>query len=511
MVWRRLGMLLVVGGCWCATWPEGARAAEEGALTAAQLSLLPQVLTWLLPIGVALVAVGLSSPARAQQVATALPLALALSLGGYYVCGFAFHWGGVGLVSKDPALAALVAEWSPLDLRLGAGWGMIGLRGFAPNPAQVSEGVLGLLLSQLALVTTATLIPLLALHGRMPRLPSVLLGLAVSCVSYPLVGNWVRGGGWLAQLGSTLRLGHGFVDYGFSSLFLVGGSAALAGLLAFKPLGLAQPLRPAPELPPAYLPLNVLSGAFLALLGWLMMILAQPLAPVAAQPAVVLLNALLAVGGAALGTLLYGWFVQSDFDAALTGRGILAALVAVGAGAPWFSPATAALLGGVCGLLLGPLMYGVERLLEVQDHSAAVTVHGLAALGGLLVAGALAYGEASLGQLYAQVIGVGAIVFVSITVPWALLTLLAQAYTLPPVLRETMRQRALQLTQERQARLRLRRQGGGLSWVQKTLLGYFRRTAFTERRLLSRARLAGRVRLVAARPALTARRGPPRR
>ena len=62
---------------------------------------------------------------------TSLPLALAAALIGYYVCGFAFQFGGLGLISPDPAFSQMVAEWSPLDLRLGPGWGVVGLRGFA--------------------------------------------------------------------------------------------------------------------------------------------------------------------------------------------------------------------------------------------------------------------------------------------------------------------------------------------------------------------------------------------
>ena len=40
----------------------------------------------------------------------------------------------------------------------------------------------------------------------------MLLGFLVGALIYPVAGNWIWGGGWLANLGSNLRLAHGFVD-----------------------------------------------------------------------------------------------------------------------------------------------------------------------------------------------------------------------------------------------------------------------------------------------------------
>ncbi|MBC7476127.1 MAG: hypothetical protein H7263_17725 [Candidatus Sericytochromatia bacterium] len=45
-------------------------------------------------------------------------------------------------------------------------------------------------------------------------------------------GNWVWGGGWLAQLGANFGFGHGHVDFaGSSVVHMVGGVAALAGTI----------------------------------------------------------------------------------------------------------------------------------------------------------------------------------------------------------------------------------------------------------------------------------------
>ncbi len=495
-------------------------AASDGGTDSPSESQLPYILymlVWLMPLGIALAAVGVGDPGRAHQVATSLPLALVAALGGYALCGFAFQFGGVGLITDSPGLSSFIAEWSPLDLALGPGWGLMGLDGFALPSHLMTEEALQLFVSQLALVTTATLIPLITLSGRIPRLPSLFLALLISCVSYPLLGNWLWGGGWLSQLSQTLHLGYGYVDYGFSSLHLLGGGAALAALLAFGRRRVPEPQRP--ELPASYLPLNVLAGAFLALVGWLVMILTQPLVPLPGSAAWLILKALAAVAASTLGTFFYGWLVRGEPDPGLTGRGIIAALVAIGAPLPFVPLWAAALIGGLAGIALAPAMYLVEHVLGLDDRGAVVSIHGLAALWGLLAVGLFADGSQGAGwnipgaqgastmlsqgvtgylaasggtqglaQLYAQLIGVGAIVLIATLVPWALLALAAQAYALPPTVRARALARAARLRQQREAREILKRRGGGLGVWPKARTAYLGVIAFSNRRLARRSR-----------------------
>jgi len=473
------------------------------------------LLTWLMPLGIALVAVGVGEPKRAHQVATALPLALIAALGGYTLCGFAFQFGGVGLVADSGGLSQFIAEWSPLDLALGPGWGLIGLKGFLLPASLMNEEALYLFISQLALVTTATLIPLVTLSGRVPRLPSFFLALLVSCLIYPLVGNWLRGGGWLSQLGQTLHLGHGFVDYGLGSLHLLAGGTALATLLAFKQRRPPEAKRP--ELPISYLPLNVLTGAFLTLIGWLAMISSQPLVTRPESFAWLILKALAAIAASSLGTFFYGWLVRGEPDPGLTGRGIVAALAAISAPLPFVPLWAAALIGGLSGIALAPAMYLVDHILGLDDQGAVVSTHGLAGLWGLLATGLFADGKTGagwnfpsaqgamltqgvtgylmapggtqgLGQLYAQLIGMGAILLIGVLVPWAMLSLVAQAYALPSTMRERAQARLVRLRREREARELLKRRGGGLGIWPRAYAAYLRIIAASNRRLARRAR-----------------------
>ena len=450
--------------------------------------------SWLMPLGIALVAVGLSEPSHARDMVTALPLALLAALLGYTLCGYALQFGGVGLVSDAPELAHKIAEWSPLDPTLGPGWGLLGLGGFGFAPSEVSQTELLLFVSQLALVTTACLIPLASLHGRVYTLVGFFIALLVSAVCFPLVGNWTRGGGWLTHLDSTLGLGQGFVDRDWAALHLIGAGAALAGLLAFRRRGLQRPRQLDPQLPPAYLPLNVLIGAVLAVIGWFAVVLSQPLVKAGASPLTMGLSALWGLAGSALATLLYAWLVQGRPDPGLTGRGIVAALAALSAGLGLYAPWQAFLLGLLCGLLLAPAMYLVEHVLGLADRGAVLSVHGISAIVGLLAAGWLSRVEGASGALYAQLLGGGAILIVSFVVPWALLGMLAQAYELPATVREQAQERVEQARQRALKRRQLTSQGKRLSFWQRIRRWYLARDAARSRRLRQRPRLRPRPR-----------------
>ncbi len=453
------------------------------------------LLSWLMPLGIALVAIGLSAPERTRRVITSLPLALAVALIAYTLCGYAFQFGGVGLISDDPDVAALIAEWSPLDRRLGPGWGLLGLRGFffTPDSSTATERLL--FVAQLAFLTTSVLIPLITLYERVHGLARFSLALLAAFFCYPLMGNWVYGGGWLSQLGETLDWGQGFIDHGLASAHLVGGGLALAGLMAFRHRPGEAEDEDAPQLPPTHLPLMLLVGAFLALLGWMAAVLSFPLAEASGSPWILFLNVLWGVAGAVFGSLFYGWLVRGEADPGLTARGMLAGQIAVSAGVLLFSPWQAVLVGFVSGLLLAPVMYLVEHIWGLEDPSAAVSVHGFCALVGILAAGLVAsFGAGEAQQLYAQLVGVGSLLCLSFLLPGALLVLMVRLQTLPEELEERARERALALERERAAQERLRQQGLSLTLWQRVRMGYLHVVAAPSRRLAKRSRLAARER-----------------
>jgi len=384
-------------------WAAGAAispASEAGLV----VPLLGSALGFLVPIGVALIAASGTPEEEAASMGLSFLLALGLAAFGYLACGFAFQFGGVGIVSELPGLRGLIWEWSPLDVAWGTGWGALGLKGYFLAGPAATPASYALFFSQLPLVTTAVLVPVLALRRRTPFFVSVLGGLLMSAVIYPLAGNWALGGGWLANLGRNLGLGHGYVDFAGGGLAnLLAATMALSGLVAF---GLAHRERVSSHegesyvpMPTAHLPLLAILGSLLLLVGWLGLAFGNPLVGVGAleagqfSPAVVAVNLALAAAGGAMLAVLYSWFTTGAPDVLMSPRGALAGLVAVSAGAAFIPAWAALLLGTLAGLFLPLVHYAVERVLRLDDAPAALAAHGWPALVGLLAVGLFADGR----------------------------------------------------------------------------------------------------------------------
>lgn len=417
------------------------------------------LLSFLLPGGLILLFCAALPENRAAEAATGAVIAWGLACLAYWAVGFAFHFGGVAVVSEAPDLAGLYWEYSLLDVTWGTGWGMIGLRGFFLADAAATPGALTLFLAQLPLlgVVAVSLEAVLWTHGRRGLVvPAALL---VGGLIYPVAGNWVWGGGWLANLGLTLGYGHGFLDVlGGGLAALVGATAALAAVVS---IGRQQPAEAAPSgavtpLPTAHLPLLGWLGALLMMVGWLATAgLAHLPTAVGVSEALCATNLALAAVGAACGAGLYTWFVAGRLDVLMAGRGLVAGLALAAAGAAFLPTWTAPAAGLVVGIALPPLLYLGEQRWQLGAAAAPLATLGLPAAIGLLLPGLLADGrfgagwnrvgaESFLGvpgqgvsgawvaagltgdwpgQQYAQLIGLAAIVAWSFGLTWLVLAL----------------------------------------------------------------------------------------
>jgi Amt family ammonium transporter len=446
-------------------------------------------LTFLLPVGLILLSTAAFQEERAASVATGGLVAWGLATLAYFAAGFAFQFGGIAVFHDNPDLAGLYWEYSLLDTTWGTGWGMIGLKGFLLLDDASTAGALTLFLSQLPLLGVATLIPYFALQGRAPRWVATLVSLLMGSLIYPIIGNWTWGGGWLANLGSNLGMGHGLVDTGGGGqAVLVGAGAALAALLVFRnnsasegpdaapvaepetnqtpdtdPQGSAEDVLMPDEsetvlMPPVHLPLLGLLGASLMLVGWLgTAFLAHLPTAVDTVPAVIAVNLVLGALGGALTAGLYSWFTTNHLNPLMSARGLVAGLIVVAAGAPFMPPWSALTAGLVIGLILPPLIYLFDRVLRLDDTASALAAFGAPALLGLLLLALVASGSYGVswngvgkesylgvegqgvsgllvapgytsgwpGQLQAQLIGAVAVFIWSFGLSWLLMQILA--------------------------------------------------------------------------------------
>ncbi len=347
---------------------------------------------YLIPVGVLLLTWGGLSPRRARRVTPLVALALALAILGYWLTGYAFHLGGAhALNPDDPALAGLDRIWSPLDRVQGLGWGFIGLEGFALAGEEITPTALSLFLAYLPIMVTAVLLVVLAL-AETRRWLMVVSGALAGALVGPIAACWVWGGGWLSQLGATLDLGHGFVDFGGSSLMLWLPASTAAGVLLLQK---RQPSEERPAPPAAYFPLLANLGALLLGIGWSGWALSAPFHTFGAtldwnRAAI---SAFVGMSGAVVTSQLYAWLVTGEIEPLMAARGLAAGWGAVLSGAAFLPPWGALVVGLIAGLVFPFLLYLVDFVLRWKDSAATIALGLTGGLWGLLSTALLADGR----------------------------------------------------------------------------------------------------------------------
>ena len=365
-------------------------------------------LALLLPAAFSLIAGGGLAGRRPAKSAVAGLGALALAAISFWACGFAFHMGGIGLVSDAPGLEGLIWEWaSPLNLE----WGVMGLRGFLMLDEAATVTAMALYLAYLPPLAVAVILPVLALRERMPGWMAALGGLLVAALVYPAAANWFSGGGWLMHTGRTLGLSHGDVDLtGLRTAAVVGGLTALLGILFFGRRLPPLPPDELPALPPVHLPVLSVLGAVLVVVGAVALVGANPIHTemglITPQAAV---NLILAAAGGAFVPSLYMWFTTGSADSLISARGAAAGVLSVAAAVAFVPPWAALALGAVAGLLVPLGTFLVRYVLRIQDPTGALPVGLLGGLLGVLAVGVFSDGRAGLGWN-----GIGAVTYLGV-------------------------------------------------------------------------------------------------
>ena len=363
---------------------------------------VPGLLGYLIPLGLFLLAWGGMEPARARRSTTAGGVALALGVLGYFTVGFAFHLGGAGLLSDQPGLTSLTRLFAGEG---GSEWGLVGLAGFFLAGDDVTPEIQSLFLIYAPLVISTVLMTVLSLSGRARGWQMVAGGLLVAGGLFPIAACWVWGGGWLANLGSTLRRGHGFVDYGGSAVvYLLSGFTALGSLMGLGGRWRHNPpeasrTESAVAMPPSHFPLLANLGALLFGLGWLGWSLSTPFHVIGAELNVprIAVNGLLAGAGAVITAQAYCWFTTGRADALMSARGAAAGFIAISASAPFVPHWAALVIGAVAGLLLPLGVFLVDQILRLPDATATIGLGITAGAWGALAVALFADGRSGQG------------------------------------------------------------------------------------------------------------------
>jgi len=309
----------------------------------------------------------------------------------YYVCGYAFQYGGVAL---NAAPINLGGTPTLNHFLIGSGLaGFLGGKGFFLSGPGYDSGSLCLTLFEVVFMETAGYIIVGAICERITFWAFLLCEIFIGGILYPSFGCWVWGGGWLSQVGTSMHLGHGYVDFAGSSVVHgVGGFCAMALAVILGPrVGKYGP-DGKPRAFPAHNLVYVVTGTFILLFGWMGFNPGSTLGASDLRISVIAVNTnLSAVAGAASAMFLW-YFLFGKPDITMACNGMLAGLVAITAPCAFVSPNSAVIIGILAGLLVDAGVLFNERVIKVDDPCGAISVHGYCGWFGAVCVGIFADG-----------------------------------------------------------------------------------------------------------------------
>src|SRR6266404_3997073 len=396
-------------------------------------TLITGFLVMFMQAGFALVETGLCRAKNAGHTMAMNFMIYPMGMLGFYLCGFAFMFGGMAdTTSLVNGGISTMGGYTGLNHEVGIHlfgkfFGLFGAKGFLLQGAGYDTAAFALFLFQMVFMDTTATIPTGGAAERWRFSAFMIYGCCIGTIMYPLFGNWVWGGGWLAMLGANFPgLGHGHVDFaGSSVVHMQGGVICLIFCWLIGPRygkynkegKIVHPVMP------HSIPL-VMLGTFILAFGWFGFNPGSTLAGTDLRIAVVAVNTMIASATGALATTLYmWWFKTKKPDPSMMCNGMLAGLVAITAPCAFVSAGGAALIGIVAGILVVESVFFFDRI-GIDDCVGAISVHGVNGAWGCLSIGLFAdgtYGDGwngvpgtvrglfyggGLGQFWAELIGV---------------------------------------------------------------------------------------------------------
>lgn len=283
---------------------------------------------------------------------------------------------------------------------------------------------------QLVFCGTAATIVSGAVAERIKYISFIIFSFVLTLVIYPIVGHWIWGGGWLADIG--------FMDFaGDAAVHSVGGWAALAGALILGPRIGKYGKDGKPQAIPGHSMSLAVIGLFVLWLGWFGF---NPGSTMSFQHPADVMHILVTTNTSAIAAVLTStitsWLVIGKPDLGMTINGCLAGLVGVTGSCAYVSVESSLLIGAIAGVLV-VFAVGFFDKLHVDDPVGATAVHLCCGVFGTLCVGLFAqegvttlstrnglFFGGGFGLLGTQIIGilaVGAFTFVTSGLVWLVL------------------------------------------------------------------------------------------
>jgi Amt family ammonium transporter len=394
-------------------------------------TLFTGFLVMFMQAGFAIVETGLCRAKNANHTMMMNFMVYGVGMLAYWLIGFAIQEGGVGAVANLGGTAPLSSEFAVTIF--GKSWGLFGQNGIMLGGATYDVGVMVMFLFQMVFMDTALTIVTGTAAERWKYSAFLVSSFVMGAFTYPIFANWAWGGGWLATLGSSYGLGHGYSDFaGSGVVHAVGGITALVmGILIGPRLGKYTRDGKANSIPGHDITM-VLLGCFILAFGWFGFNPGSTLGAAAngnLRISSIAVNTMLAGMAGSFGAMFYMWTRYGKPDASMSGNGLLAGLVAITAPSGFVNPMASVIIGLIAGVLVALSCEFFERVLKVDDPVGAISVHGVNGIWGVISVGLFAdgrsnyagawngvpgsvtglfYGDA--GQLVAQLIGVATLI-----------------------------------------------------------------------------------------------------
>jgi Amt family ammonium transporter len=385
--------------------------AVDAAAQAASHALFSVNFVWVLvagflvmfmQAGFALVETGLIRAKNASHTFSMNFMVYALGMLGFFVCGFAFMCGGLnGTAIGGPVTLGGVPTLHSMLTVGGAvngdhGWGLLGTTGFFLSGNAYDGAVVVLFLFMMVFMDTTATIVTGACAERWSFKSFFIFSIIIGAFIYPVFGCWVWGGGWLAQLGYRLGLGHGAVDYaGSGVVHLQGGALALITAILIGPRigkygkdGKVNPILPH-DIP------MVQVGTFILAFGWFGFNAGSSLAGGDGRIGIVAANTMIAGMSATMSGVIYMWLRYGKPDPSMMCNSMLAGLVAITSPCAFVTPMGAFIIGAVAGVLVVVSVFFWDKL-KIDDPVGAISVHGVNGAWGLIAVGL--FSDGSYGQ-----------------------------------------------------------------------------------------------------------------
>jgi len=283
---------------------------------------------------------------------------------------------------------------------------------------------------QLVFCGTAATIVSGAVAERVKYISFIVFSFVLTLIIYPIVGHWIWGGGWLANLG--------FLDFaGDTVVHSVGGWAALAGAIILGPRYGKYDKDGKPKAIPGHSMSLAFIGLFILWLGWFGF---NPGSTMSFQNPGDVVHIVVTTNTAAIAAVLTAtatsWIFIGKPDLGMTINGCLAGLVGITGSCAYVSVGSSLIIGAIAGVIVVFAVLFFDRI-KVDDPVGATSVHLVCGVFGTLCVGLFAQegvtslstvnglffggGFSLLGAEILGIIAVGIFTFASSSLVWFLL------------------------------------------------------------------------------------------